>query len=167
MSLPRTTPATLAAITAAACIAAPTTAAAQGGGRALTVTAVQGITFGNVIPGVPSTIAYTDFARAGQFVVRGPTGAQVEITFTLPSSLAGPGSNLMPMGWAANSCGVSPNGTQSTATPADPRGPFTTTIDPRNGRVYLYLGGIAQPLGTNAAGTYTGTVVLTAALTGL
>ena len=157
----------LAAILVAAGLAAPKTAAAQGGGRSLTVSALQGITFGNVIPGVPLVVPYTDVARAGQFQVRGPTNAQVELVFTLPSTLAGPAGALMPVAYAGTSCGVSINGVAASAVPCDPRTRVLTTIDPRNGRIWIHLGAIAQPAGTQRAGAYTGTIVLTAALTGL
>ena len=151
----------------AALLAVPSPAAAQGGGRALTVRGTQGLTFGSVIPGVPMTVPYTDLARAALFEVRGPTDAQIELTFTLPVALAGPAGAQLPLGFTATSAALSLNGNAASATPRDPRTRFTAVLDPRNGRIYLHLGGRALPAGTQRAGAYAGTVLLTAAFTGI
>lgn len=163
---PRRTLPRLPTLVVAALLAAPTLAAAQGG-RPLSVRGTQGLTLGNVIPGVPTTIPYTDGARAAQFEIRGQRGEEVEVFFTLPGALAGPAGATMPLAFAANAAGLSLTGNPASASPRNPALPFTVRPTANNGRAYVFLGVTALPTGVQRAGAYSGTVSVTVAYTGL
>lgn len=125
------------------------------------------MTLGNVLPGVPTRIPYTDGARAAQFDVSGLRGAEVELTFTLPSSLRGPANATMPMVFGPGTAGLSQTGNPASASPRNPSAPFNVVLTATNARAYVFLGGTASPASQQRAGAYSGTVVLTAAYTGL
>lgn len=163
---PRRTPHRLATLAVAALLAAPTLAAAQGG-RPLSVRGTQGLTLGNVLPGVPTTIPYTDGARAAQFEIRTQRGVEVEVVFTLPGALVGPAGATMPLAFAANAAGLSLTGNPASAAPRNPAVPFTVRPTATNGRAYVFLGVTALPSGAQRAGAYSGTVSVTVAFTGL
>ena len=56
--------------------------------RPLTALALNDLTFGTVLPGIPSSVAANDAAHAGLFEIQGPAGASVRVDFVLPSALA-------------------------------------------------------------------------------
>lgn len=156
----------LSTLVVAALLAAPSLAAAQGG-RPLSVRGTQGITLGNVIPGVPTTVPYSDGARAAQFEIRAQRGVEVEVFFTLPGTLAGPAGATMPLAFATNAAGLSLTGNPASASPRNPALPFTVRPTAGNGRAYVFLGVTALPTGVQRAGAYSGTVSVTVAYTGL
>ena len=139
--------------------------AAEGQGRPLTAAGRRQLDFGNLFPGVPATVPRTDAVRAGQFDLRGRQRAEVRINFTLPGSLTAPGGRTLRLTFAAGDGGYSVNNTIGAATAFDPRVPLVTRLG-NGGRLFVWLGGTALPTPTQAAGTYTGTLTLTAAYTG-
>src|SRR5438105_14951696 len=66
------------------------------GQRPLTVTGIQSLTFGTLIPGIPSVVSRTDAVKSGRFDVGGPHDTQGRLTFTLPSVLTGPAAATLP-----------------------------------------------------------------------
>ena len=60
------------------------------GQRPLTVTGIQSLTFGTLLPGMPSVVSRTDAVKSGRFDLGGPHDTQGQVTFTLPSVLTGP-----------------------------------------------------------------------------
>lgn len=129
----------------------------------ITVTGTAPLAFGNVFQGVNKTIAFSD-ATSGRFSLTGYLASQVAMTFTLPVTLTS-GANTMPI----NTYDVRVNGTNSTT------GTTALTVTsgtPVNsnfvaGALFVFIGGRVQPAVGQAAGAYTGTIVLAAAYTGL
>jgi hypothetical protein len=129
----------------------------------LAITGTAPLAFGNVFQGVNKTVAFSD-ATSGRFSVTGYLTSQVALTFTLPATLAS-GANTLPI----NTYDVRVNGTNSTA------GTTALTVTsgtPVNsnlvaGSLFVFVGGRVQPAAAQAQGSYTGTIVLAAAYTGL
>jgi hypothetical protein len=138
--------------------ALPSVAGAQG--KPLSVTGMHNLTFGAVFPGVPRVIGRTDAANAGQYDVGYAKFAPIQLTFTLPSSMAGPAGATMPLVFGANDAGYSSPETITSQVGFDPRVPFATTLD-KNGRAAVFIGGTAQPLASQRAGAYSATITLT------
>lgn len=127
---------------------------------AMTVTGVRALDFGNVFPGVAKSIAVAA-ATSGQFNLTGQNSANVNLTFTLPTDLVS-GANNLPIGtWTGyhnTSASASAGGTAFT-----PSAAATATAFSGTGQLFVYVGGTVTPGASQAAGTYTGTVTLTAA----
>jgi hypothetical protein len=105
---------------------------------------IQDLVFGDVAPGVPTTVDPRIFASAGSFEIRGASGAEIIVDVTVLPALA-----------------VGPT--------LDPPNTLVTNIR-SNGSLedlrVAWLGGAASPNGTQFPGVYEGTVTLTAAYTG-
>lgn len=129
----------------------------------ITVTGTAPLAFGNVFQGVNKTIAFSD-ATSGRFSLTGYVNSQVAMTFTLPATLAS-GANTMPI----NTYDVRVNGTNSTTGTTALTVTSGTPVNSNfvSGSLFVFLGGRVQPAVAQAAGTYTGTIVLAAAYTGL
>ena len=138
-------------------VCVPGLASAQ---KPLGVTGTNSLIFGVVFPGVPKSISRTDAVNSGQFDISGAKNAGIQIVFTLPATMLGPAGATMPVSFGANDGGYSPPQQIGLQQAFDPRVPYNTTLD-KNGRVAVYLGGTANPLTSQRAGTYTGTVTLT------
>ncbi|HXW96074.1 MAG TPA: DUF4402 domain-containing protein [Gemmatimonadales bacterium] len=127
--------------------------------QAMTVTGARTLDFGNVFPGVSKAIAVTA-ATSGQFSLTGQSSANVNLTFTLPTNLTS-GANNLPIGtWTGCT-----NPTNSTAgcTAFTPSASATASAFSGTGALWVWVGGTVTPAANQAAGTYTGTVQLTAA----
>ncbi len=129
-------------------------------GKPLTVTGVRGLTFGAVLPGVPSVILRTDPANSGQFDIKGPKGGPVLLSFVLPLSMTGPGGALMPIVFGASDAGFSSTQSIGSQVGFDPKQPTTVTF-PNNGSASVFVGATANPATNQRAGAYTGTITLT------
>ncbi len=138
---------------------------AGGGGRPISVFGRQTLNFGTVLPGVPTTISRSDALNAGEFEIRGQKNAQVQVDLTLPAAMTS-GAQSLPLQFGPGDGGYSQFGTIAAADVFDPRVQLVTTLS-SNGRLYVYLGGTALPGPQQGAGTYTGTIVLTVAYTGV
>lgn len=128
----------------------------------LVVTAGQNLAFGNVFQGVNKTIAFGD-ASSGRFSITGFNTSQVALTFTLPANIASGGNTL-----AIDSWDVRVNGTNA---PAGATQLSVVSGTPVNstlvaGNLFVFMGARVVPTGTQAAGSYTGTITLAAAYTG-
>lgn len=129
----------------------------------LTVSGTAPLAFGNVFQGVNKTVLFSD-ATSGRFSLTGYLASQVALTFTLPATLTS-GANTLPI----NSYDVRVNGTNSTT------GTTVLTVTsgtPVNsnlvaGNLFVFIGGRVQPGVAQAAGAYSGLIVLAAAYTGL
>ncbi len=122
---------------------------------AITVTGTN-LAFGNVTPGVNKTVAITD-AGAGQFTVTKAAATSVALTFTLPVNLTA-GVNNLPIGtWTggynntANNAGAATGFTPSAA---------ATTVASGGASLWVWVGGTVAPAAAQAAGSYTGNVVM-------
>jgi hypothetical protein len=130
-------------------------AAAQGG---IQVTGIRNLTFGTVLPGVPTHVLRTDPVRSGQFEVRAPPPKTVVLTLTLPTVLNGPLGATMPLSFATNDAGFSSTNVITSQVAFNPLVVYTAAMV--NNRVGIFLGGTVSPSPTQRAGAYTGTVVL-------
>lgn len=149
-----------AAVVAAFVMLSPAAAAAQRGGRPLTVTGNQGLAFGTVFPGVPMTVSRTDALNAGQFQIRGANGSPVRVDFTLPAAMTGPGGMTLPMVFGAADGGYAQSNAIGAAIPFDPRTPLSTALSGQ-GRLFLWLGGQILPPAQLAPGAYSATITVT------
>jgi hypothetical protein len=130
-------------------------------GNPQTVTGIQPLAFGTLLPGIPTTIAPTNGASAGRFNLTGSRYESVYLTFTLPAALVGPGGAKLPLTFGGNSAGFS--ATQSTGDEIlfDPSQSYSATLGHKVGSVFL--GGTANPSTAQTAGSYSATVTLTVA----
>lgn len=105
---------------------------------------IQDLVFGDVAPGMSSTLDSRILANAGSFEIRGTSGAEIILDVTvLPALAVGP--YLDPPSTLVTN-------TRSNGSPEDLR--------------VVWLGGATSPDGTQSPGVYEGTVTLTAAYTG-
>ena len=148
---------------AVAVVASPAHVHAQG--RPLNVIGRQSLTFGTMWSGQPAQVSRMDPLRSGQIELRGMRETDVQVTFTLPAAMAGPGGAQLPLSFGATDGGVGPTGTITAAAAFDPRVPRVARFA-GNGRLFLFLGGTAHPGAGQTAGTYTATVTVTVAYTG-
>ncbi|HMV31929.1 MAG: DUF4402 domain-containing protein [Gemmatimonadales bacterium] len=127
--------------------------------QALTVTGARPLDFGSVFPGVAKSIVVSD-ATSGRFDLTGQASANVNVSFTLPTNLTS-GANNLPIGtWTGCT-----NATNTTAgcSSFTPSASATPTAMSGAGALFVWVGGTVSPAANQAAGSYTGTVTLTAA----
>ena len=128
----------------------------------LNVTAGNNLDFGNVLPGVPKSVAAAD-ASAGSFRIQGQSTFEVAMTYTLPATLDDGLTNTLAIGtWTGLH-----NGTNSTAgaTSFAPSGVANVDVY-GTGDIWVFLGATVTPGANQVAGTYTGTIQLDVAYTG-
>jgi len=155
---------------ALAVLAVMTAAAAGAGqaeaqGRPLSASGQNDLTFASVFPGVPEIVSYADAVNAGAFQARGQKDSEVALTLTLPTALMAAGGRTLTLQFGPNDGAWNIQNDVATARAFDPRVVLTVRLS-QQGRLFLWLGGTALPTATQAAGSYSGTVTLTAAYTG-
>ena len=129
------------------------------GQRPIAVTGVQSLSFGTLLPGVPTVVSRTDAAKSGQFMIQGPHGTQGQLTFTLPSVLTGPGGATLALTFGGSDAGYSQSQNIGSQIGFDPRQAFVVTFS-QQGSGSVFLGGTARPAPTQRAGAYTATITL-------
>jgi hypothetical protein len=127
--------------------------------QAMTVTGARTLDFGTVFPGVAKVIGVAA-ATSGRFDLTGQNSANVDLTFTLPANLTSAGNNLPIGSWTG--C-TSPTNTTAGCTAFTPSGSATASAFSGTGALFVFVGGTVTPAAAQAAGSYTGTVTLTAA----
>lgn len=128
--------------------------------HAQAVIGTQNLNFGNVIPGVPTTILKSNAASSGQFrITGGGFFRSVTVRLTLPVVMNGPAGATMPISFTSTDAGISWQGTIGSQTTFDPNAPFTYTLWLGSGTVFL--GGRVSPAPAQPAGSYTATITLT------
>lgn len=130
----------------------------------LTVTGQQDLDFGDVFPGVASTVAVAD-ASAGRWLTTGSSGAEIQLAFTLPANLVS-GANTLPIVFGANSAGYNIANIAGAATTFDPASGATSNLGVAPAELYVWIGGTVTPAVTQPQGLYTGTINLTVNYTG-
>ena len=139
---------------------------------AVTIGQLNGLNFGFVVPGTPTTIG-PKTALAGKFVIHGSKNAEVRITFALPTLLT-VGPNSMPISFTddpvAGKLGCHRNqDQQNNCTTYTPSAPLVVRIRnnpaPQN-TFFVWIGGKVSPVLGQQPGTYTGLVTMTAVYTG-
>jgi hypothetical protein len=139
---------------------------------AVTIGQLNGLDFGVVVPGTPTTIG-PKTALAGKFVVHGSKNAEVRITFALPTLLT-VGPNSMPISFAddpvAGKLGCHRNqDQQNTCTTYTPSTSLLVRIrnnPPPQNTFFVWIGGKVSPVVGQQPGTYTGLVTMSAVYTG-
>jgi hypothetical protein len=129
----------------------------------LVVTGGANLAFGNVFQGVNKTVPFSD-AASGRFSITGFGTSQVAMTFTLPTNLVN-GANTLPIdSWdiRSNATNVTAGATALTVTSGVP-----VNGNLAAGNLFLFVGGRVLPAAAQLAGSYTGSIVLAAAYTGL
>jgi hypothetical protein len=125
---------------------------------ALTVAAGNNLQFGNVTPGANKTVAIAD-AGAGRFDVTKVANSAVVLSFTLPTDLDS-GTDLLPIGtWTG---GWNPTQTPAGASVFTPSAAGTNTGVVAGTAIHVYVGATVSPAAAQAAGTYSGTVTMSA-----
>lgn len=147
------------------------TASADVDNTALTVTNVNNLQFGTVVPGTPVTIDPKTSANAAYFVVQGARNAEVSITMTLPSQLTtGVGGHTMPISFSTTAgCYRRQNANQANCTYFNPNVALVVRINnqtPPNNHINVWIGGTVSPSAAQNGGVYRGTVTLTVIYTG-
>ncbi len=135
--------------------------ASRGAAQTLQVTGIRGVAFGPMLPGTSAVVSRTDGSRSAQFDIKGTgSGRVVQLQFTLPAALSGPGGAVVPLSYASADAGFSALQSIASQTAFDPRSPYTATLA-TNGRGSVFLGCTAQPAAGQAPGNYTATLTLT------
>lgn len=144
-------------------------------GDPVAVTTQQALAFTTVFPGVPKAVSPVaggaNGALPGVVRIQGRPGSEVEFTLTLPGGDAlRSGSNALPIDtWMACTNTVdSPTGCTTFAVSSSGHtARLNAPGNPPAGRLWVRLGATVRPTPTQPAGTYTGTVTLSAVYTGL
>jgi len=126
----------------------------------LTVTGQDPLEFGQVLPGIPSTVAAGDPA-AGRFLVSGAGSNTVQLSFDLPDELNGPEGAGLPISFASDAAGYgSASGTPSGTFDPNDNSHDQSLVD---GDLYVFIGGTVTPATEQAQGSYTGSITLNVA----
>ena len=126
----------------------------------LTATPQRDLTFGTVLPGIPTEVRAEDNRRAGRFEIRGPTNASIRVDLLLPQVMTSAGGDEIPLVFGPGDGTASANRGRGRALVFNPWEPLIAVLG-RNGRLYVRLGGTAQPTRIQTAGSYSGTISLT------
>jgi hypothetical protein len=97
--------------------------------------------------------------RSGEFRLSGPSGTKVQLRFTLPDRLDGPGGATLPIDFANNDAfhvGTGPGSVPATFNPK-----ATRNIQLTGGDVLVFIGGTVSPVGNQPQGNYASTITLT------
>lgn len=123
----------------------------------INVLGAQQLSFGNVFPGVNKTVPASDLANAGRFDVTGQGSAAVTISFSLPATLSSAG-NTMPI---SSFTGIHALvNTQALGAAFTPSSGATTSLS-AGGQLFVWIGAQVQPATNQAAGVYTGSIIMT------
>jgi hypothetical protein len=134
-------------------------------GRPVRAKTLQGLSFGNLLAGVPSTVQRNDPLNAGQLEVSGAKNSDLLISFILPGAMSGPAGASIPLSFGPGSAGYSLTRSINDQIGFDPTVPTLITL-PSNGKAGVFLGGTATPPPSAAAGSYAGEIVLTVSYIG-
>ena len=123
----------------------------------ITVTKASDLVFGTLFPGLAKTVGVSD-AGAAAFAIQGQAGGNVNVTFSLPSSITSGGASLPITNWTARR-----NGANLPTAGIDfiPGASATSAVLGTAGFLYVFLGATAQPSASQPAGSYNGTATMT------
>jgi hypothetical protein len=123
----------------------------------LTALALSDLTFGTVLPGIPSAVSVRDPLHAGLFEIQGPANASVRVEFVLPTALVSDEGALLPISFGYGD-GSAVFGGRSLQ--FDPHAPVIAALG-SDGRLFIRLGGTVRPGRPQAGGAYHATIPLT------
>jgi spore coat protein U-like protein len=157
---------------AAAILAVPAAASAQNTADVtatanvltpITVTNIADLDFGDVLPGIATTVAPAD-VDAGRFQISGSGVSEVQLAFTLPTELDhATSASTLPLSFGGSSAGLGTLGI--IASTFDPAAGLTTNLSAIS-PLDVFIGGTVTPTVTQEAGAYSGTITLTVTYTG-
>jgi hypothetical protein len=152
--------AVLAAITSFGSLAAQNNASATVTAtvqQPITVSKNSDLSFGSVFPGVDKSIAVTA-GGAAKFTIAGQASTPVNLTFTIPATIASSGNTLTLASWTGHHATTDVTSGGTTFTPS---ASATSATLSGSGALYVYVGATAQPTSTQAAGSYSGSMTMT------
>ena len=124
----------------------------------ITVTKTSDLAFGTIFPGLAKTVAVTD-GGAAAFAIQGQAGGNVNLTFSLPTSItSGGGASLPITAWTARRATTS---APTAGTDFVPGASAASAVLGGSGYLYVFLGATAQPSASQPAGSYNGTATMT------
>jgi hypothetical protein len=131
-----------------------------GVGPGVSVSANNDLLFGTLLTGAPYTILPSD-PEAAAFQIRrpGPPGATMDISFSLPSQLLGPGAAI-PITFGPNSLEWDVNQNGNNRQPANPALPLRLRAG-GGGRLFLWLGATVDVPMNIPNGDYGNVIVIT------
>lgn len=112
---------------------------------------VQGLTFGQLLPGVAQSIPVTDASRRAEIMVTG--SGRIDLVLVLPDAMVSRTGARLPLrigaadGAILRSAGAAP-------VPVNPLEPIRLDLDAAGGQVRLLLGGTVFPAQGQPAGAY-------------
>ncbi|MBC7842282.1 MAG: hypothetical protein H7099_08210 [Gemmatimonadaceae bacterium] len=129
------------------------------GQTSLTVRPIQNLSFGFLLPGVPSSVDAATVTRSGQIQVEAPLGTNFQVRYTLPTVMNGPGTT-MPLTFGTTDGGAAPTANPASMQRFNPatatRWQLVTTT-----RATFFLGGRAAPRVGQPVGGYTAPIIVT------
>lgn len=129
---------------------------------AMNVEALRGLDFGAVVQGNNAAIPSSDYSAAAQFFVQATSGINIDITFTPPQYLTGPGANIPFTAFDPHG-GASSNGAGASELDTDWNGVSgSATIQTTNGEYFIWVGGLIEVANDQEPGIYTGTYLVEA-----
>jgi hypothetical protein len=123
----------------------------------LTAMALNDLSFGTVLPGIPSSVSVNDPHHAGQFEVQGPANASVRVELAVPTALVSSGGALLPISFTHADGSALINGH---SLQFDPHVPVIAALG-SDGRLYIRLGGTVKPGLPQSGGDYSATISMT------
>jgi hypothetical protein len=139
--------------------------AGMGGGRAhaqapassIEAVPLQGLSFGELLPGVPETVRVSDAARRAEILLTGQ--GTFDVLMVLPDALVSAGGARIPLRFSGRDGAVMPS-PSAALLPFDPLQLGRVRVSGGASPTRLLLGGSAYPAGDQAAGSYQATVVV-------
>ncbi len=131
-----------------------------GGGPPLAAQGMQGLSFGDLLTGVPRPVPPSDPSLSGQFRVR-QGNRTVQVSFLLPPALVGPGGAQVPLQFGPGDAVYSTNQSPAGGVAFDPGAPWILPAGGGGGWNWIFLGGTALPPPSVPQGSYQATVVIT------
>ena len=128
-------------------------------GQTLVVRPIQNLTFGFLLPGVPTTIDASQITLSGQIQLEAAIGTNFEIRYTLPAAMTGAGTT-MPITFGNNAAGAAPSANPAAMIRFNPAGAARFRLATTT-RATFFLGGRAAPRVGQPVGAYTAPIVVT------
>lgn len=130
----------------------------------LTVSTLRNLHFGSVYPGAKKSVAY-DASTGAKVSLSGVANADVHLSFTLPSELTS-GANALAIGtWTGCHNTIDVSAACTTFTPSSSAA--TVRLNAALGTLYVFIGATVSPTGGQLQGSYTASITIIAAYTGI
>ncbi len=129
------------------------------GQTSLVVRPLQNLTFGFLLPGVPTTVDAATVTRSGQIQVEAPLATNFQVQYTLPTVMTGAGTTL-PVSFGTTDAGAAPTANPAAMQRFNPAA-ATRWVLVTTTRATFFLGGRASPRVGQPVGSYTAPVVVT------